>query len=115
MLTKNEKGGFELQDMFMFIMFAIMLFVFVAIASPITALFNFDAIANGALLELMINLFAVILSAGFLMSYIKKWNTPGMWFFLKSRIRAWDTNWSIYIYDLKELMKKWIQNWKYSQ
>ena len=78
MLTKNENGGFELQDMFMFIMFTIMLFVFVSIASPITAIFNFDAVPNGAILELIINLFAVILASGFLMSYIKKWNTPGM-------------------------------------
>jgi len=79
MLTKNENGGFELQDMFMFLMFAIMLFVFVSIATPITAIFNFDAVANGAILELIINLFAVILASGFLMSYIKKWNTPGLW------------------------------------
>jgi len=78
MLTKNENGGFELQDMFMFLMFAIMLFVFVSIATPITAIFNFDAVANGAILELIINLFAVILASGFLMSYIKKWNTPGL-------------------------------------
>ena len=78
MLTKNENGGFELQDMFMFLMFAIMLFVFVSIASPITAIFNFDAVPNGAILELIINLFAVILASGFLMSYIKKWNTPGL-------------------------------------
>ncbi len=78
MLTKNENGGFELQDMFMFLMFAIMLFVFVSIATPITAIFNFDAVPNGAILELIINLFAVILASGFLMSYIKKWNTPGM-------------------------------------
>lgn len=77
MLTKNEKGGFELQDIFMFVIFGILLFVFVQIFSPISALFNFDAIPNGAIIELMINMFSIILLAGFIASYVKKWNTPG--------------------------------------
>jgi hypothetical protein len=77
MLNNNEKGGFELQDIFMFVMFGILIFVFVQIFAPITALFNFEAIPNGAIIELIINMFSVILVAGFMASYIKKWNTPG--------------------------------------
>jgi hypothetical protein len=78
MFLKNEKGGFEFQDIFMFFVFAILLFVFVQIFSPIATLFNFDDIPNGAILELVLNLFSVILVTGFLASYIKKWNTPTM-------------------------------------
>jgi len=78
MLTKNQKGGFELQDIFMFFIFGILLFVFVQIFSPITALFNFDALPNGAVLELVLNFFAVVLLAGFIGSYVKKWNQPGV-------------------------------------
>jgi hypothetical protein len=78
MLMTNEKGGFELQDIFMFAMFGILLYVFIAMWSPISALFNFDALPNGAIVELLINLFSVILLAGFIASYIKKWNTPSM-------------------------------------
>jgi hypothetical protein len=77
MFLKNEKGGFEFQDIFMFFLFGILLFVFVQISAPISSLFNFDAIPNGAILELVINLFSVIIVVGFLSSYIKKWNTPG--------------------------------------
>lgn len=78
MLNKNQKGGFELQDIFMFFIFAILLYVFIQIFSPITALFNFEGMPNGAIVELVLNLFTVILLTGFIASYIKKWNTPTM-------------------------------------
>lgn len=78
MIKLKDKGGFEIQDIFMFFVFGIMLFVFISIFSPITALFNFDAISNGAIIELIINLFSVVLLTGFIASYIKKWNQPSM-------------------------------------
>jgi hypothetical protein len=74
MIIYNKKGGFELQDIFMFFIFGILLFVFVQIFSPITALFNFDALPNGAVLELVLNFFSVIILAGFIGSYVTKWN-----------------------------------------
>ena len=77
MINKNQDGAFEFQDMFQFMIFGILLFVFIQIFTPISGLINFDGIANGAILELLIGFFSLIIAAGFVASYIKKWNTPG--------------------------------------
>jgi len=73
MLTQNNKGGFEFSDIFNFVLFGILLFVFVQIFTPIYGLFNFDAMPNGTIIQMLLGFFDIMLIIGFLASYFKKW------------------------------------------
>ena len=72
------KGVFEIQDIFSMFVVGIMIFVFTTIWNPILALFNFSGIPYGSILELILNVFALILVGGYVAYMVKKWQTPAM-------------------------------------
>lgn len=75
MLKPYEKGGFEFSDIFDFVLMGILLFVFVSIFNPIYGLFNFDAMANGTIIQMLLAFFDIILLIGFLVSKFRKWSS----------------------------------------
>ena len=73
---KKSKGSFEIQDIFYMFIVGLMIYVFTVIWSPILALFNFTGIAYGSILELILNMFGLIIAGGYLAYMIKKWQSP---------------------------------------
>jgi hypothetical protein len=74
----KAKGTFEIQDIFYMFVVGLMVFVFIQIWNPILAMFNFTGMAYGSIVELLLNIFVLIIVAGYLASMIKKWQTPSM-------------------------------------
>jgi hypothetical protein len=73
---KYNKGVFEIADIFYMFIVGIMIYIFVSIWNPVLALFNFTDIPYGGILELILNVFALIIAAGYIAYMVKKWQSP---------------------------------------
>lgn len=74
--SKFQRGAFEIQDIFFMFIVGIMIYVFVSIWNPVLALFNFSGIPYGSILQLILNIFGLVIAAGYLAYMIKKWQSP---------------------------------------
>lgn len=72
----RSRGVFEIQDIFYMFIVGIMIYIFTQIWNPVLALFNFTSIAYGGILELVLNMFALIIAAGYIAYMVKKWQSP---------------------------------------